>query len=505
MTSVLSLDLGTGGVRAGVFDCATARPLAEADASYPTHHPKPAYAEQDPEDWWQAICTAARAVQNAAGNPRIDAICAATTASTVVVAKRSGQPQAPAILWMDARAARESAQTGRVSHPILQASGGECAVEWLVPKAMWTARNQPDLWRRTEVICEALDFVNFRLTGLWVGSLMNATCKWNYDSRNRQFCPDFYAMIGIPELMEKLPTKIVGVGGCIGQVTEDAARALGLNGRPVVVQGGIDAHIGMFGADTIDPGSMLMIGGTSNVHLTNIPDGETAVEGFWGPYPNAVIEGMRLIEGGQVSAGSILNWLSGEIFGLDDDGLGALLSEAGALDPAQTGLLVLDYWMGNRTPYRDPTLRGAILGLSLWHDRAAMYRSCLDAVALGSANVLLDLDRQGIAIERLVVAGGITKNPLWLRATIDAMGKPVDVAENANFTLLGGAVLAAVAGGAFGSLGEAARAFLPPLTHHEPDKPRHSWYHETLERYRETTEILAPVLRRLSNKLESRA
>src|SRR6185436_14714289 len=110
-----------------------------------------------------------------------------------------------------------------------------------------------------------------------------------------------------------------------------------------------------------------------------------------------------------------------------------------------TGLLTLDYFMGNRTPYRDPLLRGAVIGLSLGHDRAALYRSAVEAVALASANVLKRMGELGVSCDRIVSSGGYAKNRLWLKATVDAIGRPVQLLAEANLTIIG-AVAAAAAG-----------------------------------------------------------
>lgn len=498
IAAVLSLDFGTNGVRAGVFDLNAGALLATGEGRYATRHLPPNRAEQDPEDWWSALCAMMPDVLARAGNPDIAAICVATFSSTVVVCDRSGRPLAPAILWMDARAADEANVTETVDHPVLAYSGGSDAVEWLVPKAMWLSKHQPDLWARADIICEALDFINFRLTGQWVGSVMNATCKWNYDSRARAFCPDLYATLGVAELADKLPQEILDIGAVIGEMTPQARAALGLKGRPVVVQGGIDAHMGTFGADTVAPGSMLLIGGTSNVHLTQVPDDGRKITGVWGPYPNALTPGLRMIEGGQVSAGSILNWLARDLFELDDKGFHALCDAAAAVDFRKTGLMALDYWMGNRTPYRDARLRGAMLGFSLWHDRPTIFRACVTAISLGTANVVFDLERQGVAIDRLVMAGGIMQNPLWLEATIDAIGKPVHVAKSDNLSLYGNAVSAAAGLGIHASIEEAAGSLTAPAEIRHPDDERHGHYVEMLETYREVTEMLTPLMHRLS-------
>ncbi|WP_207481875.1 FGGY-family carbohydrate kinase [Arenibaculum pallidiluteum] len=500
--AVLGLDLGTNGIRAGVFAIDSRRPAAIAEEAYPTSYPAPSRAEQNPADWWRALRAAVRRALADAGHPDVLAITAATFSSTVVVCDRAGGVLAPAILWMDARAAEEARLTGTVEHPVLADSGGSDASEWLVPKAMWIARHEPALWARSEVVCEALDYINFRLTGVWVGSLMNATCKWNYDGRARRFCPDLYALLGIADLLDRLPATIVEPGGVIGPVPDDVARELGIRGRPLVVQGGIDAHMGTFGANTIEPGSMLVIGGTSNVLLTQVPDDGSTIRGVWGPYPNALTPGLRMIEGGQVSAGSVLKWLTEEVFMLDDADRPALMHEVAAMAPDADGLLALDFFMGCRTPYRDPRLRGAFLGMTLSHGRAALYRAALTAICLGTANVIVDLEEQGVPIDRLVLAGGIMRNPIWLRATVDAIGKPVDVALADNLTLVGAAAAAAAGVGLHDGMRSASAAWRVPVRRMTPDPEQHGRYRRLLADYRAAAEQLAPLLHALADRAD---
>lgn len=500
MSTVLTLDLGTNGARAGVYDIAARRLVAMAAESYPTRHLPPNRAEQDPADWWRALGVAVPRALAAAGNPDIAAITLATFASTVVTCDRNGKANAPAILWMDARASAEALFSETIAHPVLNYSGGANAVEWLISKAMWIARNEPDRWRQSDVICEALDYVNFRLSGEWTGSLMNATCKWNYDSRQRSFRPDLYAMLDVPDLAGKLPQRIIDIGAVIGPLLPEVAAEWGVKGHPVIVQGGIDAHMGCFGAACVTPGNMLMIGGTSNVQIVQVPDDGTEITGVWGPYPHALTHGLRMIECGQVSSGSILKWLARDIFGLKDDGdLAQLLQAAEAIAPEETGLLALDFWMGNRTPYRDARLRGAFLGLSLSHDRAAIYRAAVTAVALGAANILDDLERQGVHTRRIMLAGGIMRNPLWLQATIDAMGQPVELARDDNLTLVGNAAAAATGLGLWPDLTAAAQDLCAPATVMEPDPARHAQYRRLLEQYRAAVVQLTPILHALAD------
>lgn len=493
MALLLGLDFGTGGVRAGLYDARAHRLLHVTEAHYRTTYPRLGWAEQDPLAWWQALGAACRELMALAGRPRIAGVCVATTSSTVVATQADGVPLRPALLWMDCRAGDEANGTRAVRHPMMS-EGGD-AVEWLVPKAIWLARHEPEVYRQAARICEAVDLVNYWLTGRWVASQLNATCKWNYDSVHGTFPLDLYERLGVPDLAHKLPPEVVRVGERVGTLTPAAAAHLGIAGAPVVAQGGIDAHMAMLSAGATGPGDLLFIGGTSIVQLMHTPE-RVDVPGMWGPYPNALVDGPWLLEGGQVSAGSILHWLAHQMFGLDEAGHQALIRDAAQLAPGATGLLVLDYWMGNRTPYRSSELRGAILGLSLNHDRKDVYRASVEAIALGSANVLHTLAQSGVAVRRVIAAGGFQKNPLWLRATIDATGVPFDVVAHDNLTLIGTAAAAACAAGECAQLREAVANFAANGERIDPDMEAHEQYQRLLERYREATDTVGPIVSR---------
>ncbi|MHC1551858.1 FGGY-family carbohydrate kinase [Phyllobacterium sp. K27] len=504
MTLVLNFDLGTGGVRAGVYDVTRRAMLSLTESSYDTTYPRVGWAEQQPEDWWRAVLKAGREAIAQCGSNEISAVCVATTASSVVVCDKESKPLYPAILWMDCRASEEARATEAVKHPVMDYSGGGDAAEWLVPKAMWLSAHEPAIFEQADVICEALDFINFRLCGEWAGSRMNAACKWNYDSRNGSFVPEIYEALGVSRLQQKLPQRITPVGNVIGNLQPRVADALGIAGQAIVVQGGIDAHIGMLGAGTVAAGGMLIIGGTSVVHLTHLEQ-QGDVSGFWGPYPNALVDGLWLVEAGQVSAGSILNWFSQKLFKLDEQGQAQLIEDATSASARNSGLLTLDYWMGNRTPYRDADLRGAVLGLSLGHDRADIYASAVDSIVLGSANVVAVLEERGVTVDRIVVAGGICKNSLWLQSTVDALQRPVHVAYGDNLSLVGTAICSAHALGLFPDLITASEACAAPTKEMLPDGQRSKRYREMMELYRNATESLTPVLHALSARQKAGA
>ncbi|MEV5712077.1 FGGY-family carbohydrate kinase [Actinoallomurus sp. NPDC052274] len=494
MTALLAIDLGTEGARVAVFD-ADGRVLGTGEHGYPTRYPRPGWAEQDPDDWWRAIVVAARTALTTAGDPEVTGVGLATTASTVVMLDEAGRPLRPAILWMDSRAGAESDLTAGTGHEVLRYAGGADAVEWLVPKAMWLARNEPETYGSAARIVEAVDYLTWRLTGTWTGSRMNACCKANHVARGEGYPAGLYELLGVPDLAKKLPPVVLPVGAPAGEVTREASAELGLRGRPVVAVGGIDAHMSLLATGGLSPGRLSMVCGTSNAFVAEIED-PVFTPAIWGPYPDALRDGFWLVEGGQVSAGAVLRWVCEDILGGTRERLPELLAEAEGVHPGEHGLVVLDYFMGNRTPLRDPRLRGAVLGLTLGTTPAQLYRAAVEGVAYGTRQVLDSFLDAGVPVEDIYVSGGIRRNPLWLRVTADVLGRPLRLVAGDNLTLRACAVIAAAVTDEHPDLAAAAAAFTPVTTLIEPSPA--DAYDEGYALYRQATEATRDLAHALS-------
>lgn len=508
MAILLSIDLGTEGARVGAFT-ADGHALGTAHRPYQTRFPRPGWAEQDPRDWWAAITAATRELlgsDGCRGAGEVISIAAATTASTVAVLDAAGEPLRPAILWMDCRSGAESERTARLSpeYPILEWSGGSDAAEWLVPKAMWLRAHDPDNYRGAARIVEAVDYVTFRLTGAWVGSQMNAVCKYNYDPIAGRLPVELYAALGVEDLADKLPDRIVEVGGVAGTLSASAAEELGITGRPVIAVGGIDAHVSLLACGGELNGLVSVVAGTSSAITAEI-DTPTSTNEIWGPYPWALRQNKWLVEGGQVTSGSVLKWTGESIMGVPRGELSTLIDEASRVDPAAHGLRALDYFMGNRTPYREARLRGAVVGLSMGTTRAELYRAMVEAVACGTRSVIDSFERSGVSCERLVFSGGIERNPLWQQITVDVLGRPAELVIGENLTLRACAVIAATAVGVAGSLHDGAQLFAPKVRLVEPDPDRITLYQSTFEDYQRLTAILQPFMHDSADRLAGAA
>lgn len=465
---VIGIDGGTEGVRAGVFD-ADGRPLAFTRAAYPTRHPRQGWAEQEPEDWWRATVEAVRgAVRDSGADPAdIRGLSVACTSCSVVVTDANGKPLRPALIWMDVRAAAQAQRIAATGDPALKYSGYETAsAEWLLSKVLWLAEHEPATYEQAVHVLEYTDWLGFRLTGEWASSINTAAIRGYYDRNAGGWPASLFAAVGLPDLVDKVPQRIVDLGDLLGGLTAEAAEQLGLPVGLPVAEGGADAFVGMVGLDVLAPGRAALITGSS--HLTLAQSATPSYRrGMFGAYTDAVVPGQYTLEGGQVSTGSVLRWFrdlaSGAHFHPDaatPEVFETLRREAAELPPGSEGVMVLDFWQGNRTPYTDAEARGMIWGLSLGHGPAHVYRAIIEAVCFGTENILRTFADCGHRVTDIVACGGAVNSDLWMQIHADVSNVPIAIPRVPEAVTLGSAVLASVAGGVHSSVTEAARAMV---------------------------------------------
>ena len=483
---VLGIDGGTESLRAALFDLDGAV-LASAAAPYETRFPQPAWAEQDPRDWWRALGKAVRAAVAQAGirSEAIAAMAVDTTCCSVVALNGNGEPLRPCLIWMDMRSAAQTEKvlaTGDEALKVNNNGAGPVSAEWMIPKAGWIAENEPDLFSRAAVVCEFQDYINYHLTGRWVASVNNASVRWHYD-RSKGGIPDtLIEAVGLGALAEKWPAEVLDLGDVVGGLTRPAAEHLGLPADLPVVQGGADAFIGMIGLGVVQPGSLALITGSSHLQL-GLSDRPFHGTGIWGTYCDALLPGLHCVEGGQTSTGSVVNWLK-QLFGVSDyDGLNR---EAAELPAGSEGLILQEHFQGNRTPHTDPHSRGAMHGLTLKHGRAHLFRAAIEGVAFGSELILETMRANGFEPERIVMAGGATRSDLWLQIHADVSNLPLELTEVADAPLLGCAVLASVGAGLNPDVETAVRRMVKVKRMVRPNLSAHASYRPFYDAYKAT-------------------
>ena len=302
MAYFLGVDGGTEGIRAFVFDL-EGRPLGSHATAYATAFPEPSWAEQDPEEWWRCMAASVQGALARAGKTAADiaALCADTTCCSVVALDQSGAPLRPAMIWMDVRSAREADDVAATGDPALRVNGagsGSVSAEWMIPKALWMQRHQPEIFARAAKVGEYQDYINLRLTGRWVGALNNMAVRWHYQTRHGGVPQSLLKSLGLDDLAGKWPVDVLAPGEVIGPLTAAAAAHLGLKPGTPVVQGGSDASMGVIGLGVTEPGEMALITGSSHLHL-GIAAAPVHKPGVWGTYMDAIYPDKPVIEGGR--------------------------------------------------------------------------------------------------------------------------------------------------------------------------------------------------------------
>ena len=478
MDYVIGIDGGTEGLRAFVFDLGGKLCGSQA-TPYTTDFPQPSWAEQHPQDWWKALGVSVRgAIAKAGISPNeVIALSADTTCCSVVALGADGTPLRPAMIWMDVRSAEQAAQVAQTHDPALRVNGagsGPVSAEWMIPKALWMKQKQPDLFARAAMVGEYQDYINYRLTGRWVGALNNMSVRWHYQTAHGGKPMSLLNALGMPELAEKWPRKIIPSGQIIGPLSSEAAGHLGLPKTVPVVQGGSDAFIGMIGLGVTEPGEMALITGSSHLHL-GVAAKPVHRPGVWGTYMDAVYPGKPIIEGGQTSTGSVIAWFKRHFAA--ETSFDTLNEAARQIEPGSEGLVVLDHFQGNRTPYTDALSRGAITGLTLKHTPAHVFRSIIEGICLGT-RLILDSFGDAFSARRIVVAGGATNSPLWLQIHADTLGTRLELTEVSDGPALGCAILAANGAGRFTTIEEGCKAMVRGRLVIEPNPANTRRYEE---------------------------
>lgn len=478
---LVGIDGGTGGVRVGLYGL-DGRQLGFASTDYRTRHEQPGWAEQSPADWWSALVASMREVMAKTGVPkeRILALATGTTSCSVVLCKRDGTPVRDCLIWMDVRASREVID-------IAERTGEKLSAEWMPGKLLWLKRHEREHYDEAEVFCEYQDWLTHRLTGMWSINVNNSV-NWGYNAREGRFAEEFYEAIGLADAVAKFPKdRVFAVGDPIGTLTPEAADELGLDPETLVAQGGIDSSIGVLGMGVCGPGHVALITGSSNLAMLLVEE-PLFHEATINLGPDNLLKGYYTSYRGQVSSGSIMRWFRREfcrdLEGGAESPFDVLNREAGKLPIGSDGLVVLDYWQGNRHPHLDFNVRGMIYGLSLHHTRAHLYRALMEGIAYGTENLLRQFRENGVPVREVNVAGGTANSDLFMQIHADVSNTAFNVPADHQAVCLGAAICAAKAAGVYPSLQDGTRAMVRIAKRYEPIPGNHERYKAIFEQYR---------------------
>ncbi|HWP63229.1 MAG TPA: ribulokinase [Candidatus Binatia bacterium] len=499
----IGIDFGTESARAVLVDVADGRELATEVYPYRNgvideHLPppdedvvlEPDWALQDPRDYLDTFRVAVPALLRRSGVDPAAVIGLGIdfTACTMLPTTADGtplccldeyrrEPHAWVKLWKHHAAQPEADRVNAVARargePWLARYGGKISSEWFFPKTLQILDEAPHIYAAADRLIEAADWVVWRLTGVETRNNCTAGYKAMWSKREGFPSDDYFAALD-PRLRhvvdEKMSRRISFIGERAGGLSEEAAAWTGLRpGTPVAVAN-VDAHVSVPAATVTEPGTMVMIMGTSICH-TVLGRDPAIVEGMCGVVEDGIIPGYQGFEAGQSAVGDIFAWFVehgvppryhelAQERGVDVHAV--LEAEAARIRPGESGLLALDWWNGNRSILVDVELSGLLVGMTLATDAPEIYRALIEATAFGTRLIIDTFEEKGVAVNDIVTCGGLPdRNKLLMQIYADVTGRPLRIAASSQTPALGSAMFAAVAAGpeagGYASIQEASR------------------------------------------------
>ncbi|HET6682320.1 MAG TPA: xylulokinase [Gaiella sp.] len=479
MTALVGLDVGTTGVKAIALS-PEGEVLASAAYGYPLSTPHAGWAEQDPEDWWQA---AEAALAEVATGREVAGIGLSGQMHGLVALDKEDRVIRPAILWNDQRTAAECAEIeSRIGlERLVELTGNRALTGFTAPKLLWLRGHEPDAYARIARVLLPKDYVRLRLTGEWAIDASDASGTLLLDVGRRAWSEDVLEALDLPSAW--LPPVLESPE----RAGEVVASRRPLRGTPVAAGAG-DQPAAAVGVGADRPGVLSVVLGTSGVVLAPLPayahDPVGRVHAFCHAVPGA-----WQAMGVMLAAAGSLQWFHERL--APDAPFVDLLAEAAGWEPGAHGLVFLPYLAGERTPHADPDARGAFVGLELRHDRGALVRAVLEGVAFGLRDCLDLLRALGVDAETGRVSGGGARSGLWREIVASVLDLPLEVTASEEGSAFGAALLGGVAGGVFDDVQDAVERCVRVSRVVEPDPAWRDEYAALLPCYRE----LYPALR----------
>jgi xylulokinase len=493
--TLLGLDIGTTAAKAVLFDL-TGTELGQAEQPYPLATPQSGWAEQDPEQVWQATVSVIQQVVNQAGPERqIVALALAAQSGSLIPARADGTPIYPMITWLDTRAAAiiKQWQAEGLEEMVRSVSGWPLHPGMPLPNIAWLRQFKPDAFAVAELFLSLLDFLNHRLTGIFCADLSSGAEMQLVDVAAAQWSPQLCDLVGItPNHLARLEP----AGAIVGHLTPQASRLTGLSTQTLVVNGGHDQCCTALAMGMTGPGQVMLATGTAWVitGVVEIPSmhplpANMALNFHVAPHRWTI---SQFLGGFGASVEWYLShcWHSNRFnVTLSRPELYAHFDETLAQSqPGSHGLFFLPLGGSQQGPAGKSL--GGFVGLRLDHTRADMSRAVLEGAAFEVRWAIETMRQAGLLAECLWVAGGATQSPVWPQILADVSGVPIWLTRYAQWPALGAAILAGVGAGIFKTLEAGIATFQKSPRQITPNEAQSKMYMESFARYQEISQKL---------------
>lgn len=465
MAFLLGIDIGTSGTKTVLFD-EGGHALASYTGEYGMAQPRNGWAEQNPQDWWQAVVDGIRAVLNKSGVDagKIAGIGLSGQMHGMTLLDRQDQVLRPAIIWCDQRTAVECAEIEELMggrDRMIQITANPCLTGFTAGKIRWVQKHEPEIYEKVAHILLPKDYIRLMLTGEYATEVSDASGMQLLDVPGRCWSDEVLDKLGIDKA---LLGKVYESPEVTGRISRLAAEITGLKEGTIVVGGAGDNAAAAVGTGVVRQGRAFTTIGTSGVvfahtdQVTIDPLGRAhtfccAVPGAW--HVMGVVQ----------AAGLSLKWFrdtlcAPEIAAAREMGVDPydLMNQEAQRSPLGANrLFFLPYLMGERTPHLDADCRGAFIGLSAIHQKRDLLRAVMEGVAYSLKESQRLFEEMGLSIHHMAACGGGSRSPVWRQMLADLYGCDLMTVQGEG-PALGVALLAGVGAGIYASVPEACDA-----------------------------------------------
>jgi xylulokinase len=463
----LGIDVGTGGSRALLVDERGAVRAGYTAVHEEMHMERPMWAEQRPENWWDAVVEAVRGVLAKAGvsGAEVKGIGLSGQMHGLVILDEANRVIRPSLIWCDQRSQQQvdfvNSTVGR--EKVLEYTANPVLTGFTLPKLLWVRDHEPANFARVKKMLLPKDYVRFMLTGEFASEVSDASGTSVFDVVKRRWSWEMMDALGLDRAI--LP-KCYESSEVTGQITAEVAALTGLKAGTPVVGGGGDQASSAVGNGIVEEGIVSCTLGTSGVVFAHMEKVAYDPAGRVHTFCHAVRDKWHVM-GVTQGAGLSLQWFRNQLApGTEYD---ALTAEAAQSPAGAQGLFWLPYLMGERTPHLDATIRGGWIGLTAKHKRADLIRAVIEGVSYSQRDCLDIIEGLGVAVNSVRASGGGAQSAFWRRLLASILNKRVVTLETQEGSAYGAALLALAGTGAYGSVPEVCRAAIRETDSVSPD------------------------------------
>lgn len=478
----MGVDLGTSSIKILLAD-EHGSILDSESRDYPLYFPAENCAEQNPEDWYNALVEVLVSLSHRRDLAQVDGISFSGQMHGLVILDQDDRVIRPAILWNDNRTTRECEYLNQTvgRKKLVEWTGNIAFTGFTAPKVLWVRNNEPDNFDKIARIMLPKDYLIYKMSGVFASDVSDSSGTLYFDVENGCWSQP---MLDILDISQKQLPRVFQSFEIVGTVTREFSDLTGLSAAASVIAGGGDQAVGAVGTGTVGDGRLSISLGTSGVVFASNADYCRVESGAMHSFRHA--DGRFHMMGVMLSAAGSNDWWVKNV--LRETNYAEI--DAGAASAKAEGLFFLPYLTGERSPINDPAARGVFFGLTAAHTRDDMSRAVLEGISFGLLDCYLAMKKAGASAEFARVIGGGAKSPPWLQMLADTLGLELRTINTAEGGGLGAIILAMTGCGRFSSVEAGCAAMIRDVRSYQPNPSETARYAAKFARFKQLYETI---------------